>query len=169
LRHLGIIQEVPGIEVCQIIYACSRDLQAIKLAFGSTSAAPAWNPLADITIDGKVDVSDLAVAGRSYGSSHNFQAARRLSNLQPYDVIKLDAAQDGAGRLHIVWSENHKIFYTRLDRYGNSLIDDRRWTAAATPDSVGIGCDGGLQVWGLQRHMHRRVDQWEPGPTRTKS
>ncbi len=122
------------------------DLAVIEAAFGHTiwSGDPAWNPEADLNRDGRVNVEDLAIAGRSYGSDSTLHEARRLANSEQ-TTSHLDACLDGHDQLHVIWSEaaNNSVHYTRLDRYGNTLIDDVQVdrTAESTIDLVAVGCD----------------------------
>ena len=156
------------------------DLNMIKNAFGSNNLAPNWNPYADITIDGKVDVADLAVAGRSYNSPYSFQVARRLSN-QNQNVIKMSAAKDSLDRVHIAWSESGTVFYTRLDRYGNTLVDDLLLDSGSNVGDTGLSigvdpegnaqivwdcsigtCTSGIDKWGNQLQSKTRIDTVAP-------
>jgi hypothetical protein len=77
--------------------------------------------------DDLVNVEDLAIAGRSYGSSRNFHPARGFANgWYPSVGTRFGLAIDGSDRLHIAWSDGigsgsmHGVFYTRLDRFGNT-------------------------------------------------
>jgi hypothetical protein len=121
------------------------DLNRITAAFGSNDwSGGAWDAAADLDLNGKVDVHDLAIAGRSLGSQHNFHQARLLANNEQ-NVYRLDACIDGQDRVHVAWSDATylNVYYTRLDRYGNTLIDDvlvDHGSSTGT-DFVAIGCD----------------------------
>ena len=145
------------------------DLAVIEAAFGSTesSGAPEWNAEADLNEDDHVDVMDLAIAGRSYGSDRNLHQARRLAN-GDNTTNRLDACLDGLGRLHVVWSEYdwRSVFYTRLDRYGNTLVDDVLVDEGTSTGAglVAVGCDeegNAHLIWDCVSDVcQARFDRW---------
>ena len=111
----------------------STDLDLIKQALGATSSNPGFNPDADLDQSGRIDVADLAIAARSYGSTRNFTLARGFSNrggISAYVGTRHGLAVDRDDQLHIVWSDGsgsgtmQGVYYTRLDRFGNTLVDD---------------------------------------------
>ena len=59
----------------------NADMDIIAQALGSRSGDANWNPEADLDLNDKVDIADLAIAGRSYGSTHNFHFARPISSV----------------------------------------------------------------------------------------
>ena len=145
------------------------DLAVIKAAFGTTlwSGDPAWNPEADLNEDNRVNVKDLAIAGRSYGWDRNFHQARRLSN-STRTTNSFDACLDGRGQLHVAWVEDswRNVYYTRLDRYGNTLIDDVHVDRVTTArvDMVAVGCDAegnAHMIWDCDGAVcQARFDHW---------
>jgi hypothetical protein len=144
------------------------DLDVIEAAFGRTrwSGDPAWNAEADLNTDGRVDVRDLAIAGRSYGSDRNFHQPRRLSN-RHHTTNTFDACLDGRDQLHIVWVEDsyRYLYYTRLDRYGNTLIDDVPVDGPPnniTMVAVGCGSEGNAHlIWNCGTGAcQARFDRW---------
>jgi hypothetical protein len=137
--------------VCALVGDITRDghvglddLAVVVQALGSSEWAGGdrWNPAADLDYDDQVDVADLAIAGRSYGSDRVFHAPRRLSNAGDL-VTTLDACVDGLDQLHVAWVEGyHDVYYTRLDRYGNTLIDDVLLDSGSSRGpAVAVGCD----------------------------
>ena len=86
-----------------------NDIDIITMAFGSNdwSGNPAWNPTADLNEDDKIDIKDLAIAGRNYGSQRTFHQGRNFSN-SDNSVYKLDACLDGKDQIHIAWSDSDK-------------------------------------------------------------
>ena len=89
-----------------------------------------------------MDVADLAIAGRSYGSTRNFHYPRQISNTG-HTALLLSSCIDASDRIHIAWSETSNVYYTRLDRFGNTLIDDLllEHGGFAGNSAVAIGCD----------------------------
>jgi len=122
------------------------DLQTISDAFGSTESSgwPSWNPAADLNEDDKVDIKDLAIAGRNYSSQRNFHQGRYFSNAGE-TAYRSDSCIDGLDQIHIAWSDTtyRDVYYTRLDRYGNTLVDDVLVDSGSSTgvDVVTIGCD----------------------------
>ena len=64
---------------------------------------------------------------------------RQLNDYRCY----LSSCIDASDRIHIIWSESGDVFYTRLDRFGNTLIDDLllEHGSFAGNYSAAIGCD----------------------------
>ena len=120
----------------------TSDLSAISQDLGAYQTDPGFNRFLDLNIDNSVDVEDMAIAGRSFGSTRNFHYPRQISNTGS-SVILLSSCIDASDRIHIAWSESSNVYYTRLDRFGNTLIDDLLLEHGSnTGDSgVAIGCD----------------------------
>jgi len=120
----------------------ASDLSPIAQSLGSYQNDPGFNRFLDLNIDNYVDVADLAIAGRSYGSTRIFHYPRQISN-SGHNVIYLSSCIDASNRIHIAWSEDNNVYYTRLDRFGNTLIDDLllEHGGFAGNQSVAIGCD----------------------------
>ncbi|MBU0510146.1 MAG: hypothetical protein KJ638_00390, partial [Chloroflexi bacterium] len=145
------------------------DLNIITTAFGSNDWTPAspWNPAADLNEDDKIDIKDLAIAGRNSGSEHIFHRGRDFAN-SGVSVYRLDACLDGQDQVHIAWSDttNRDVYYTRLDRYGNTLIDDVLVDSGSSTgvDIIAIGCDkvGNAHLfWDCVSNVcEARYDQW---------
>lgn len=100
------------------------DLAILEAAFGSTDGDPNWDSRADINLNDEVDVEDLAIMGRSYQSPFNFYTPRPLVNNPRTSAIPSDIVLDTEGQAHIVWFGARGVYYTRLDRYGNTIVDD---------------------------------------------
>ena len=113
------------------------DLDLIGASLGSgrysqtTPVAQPWNPDLDLDQDNLIDVADLAIAGRSYGSTRTFHLARGFANgASASSGTRFGFAIDGSDRLHVAYSAGSGsgsmsgVCYTRLDRYGNTLVDD---------------------------------------------
>lgn len=106
------------------------DLAILEAAFGSTDGDPNWDYRADINLNDEVDVEDLAIMGRSYHSSFNFYTPRPLVNNPRASIVLTpsDIALDTEDQAHIVWrilsGARRGVYYTRLDRYGNTIVDD---------------------------------------------
>ncbi len=149
----------------------SVDLDLIAAAIGTDNYDDDWNAELDLNMNNKVNAADLAIAGRSCGATHSFHFTRPLSNREKY-VSKVNVAIDAIDRLHVVWAEgsgsSRGVYYTRLDRFGNTLIDDLLLdsSAGAGDDGVGIGCDAAGNahiVWNCHNSgdlCQARVDQW---------
>jgi hypothetical protein len=120
----------------------ASDLAAIVQSLGTYQNDPTYNRFRDLNQDNNVDVADLAIAGRSYGSTRNFHYPRQISN-SSHNVIYMSSCIDASDRIHIAWSESDNVYYTRLDRFGNTLIDDLllEHGGFAGNDAVAIGCD----------------------------
>jgi len=150
----------------------TSDLELVRQAFGSTEwgGYPNWNPFADLDIDGLVDVSDLAIAGRSVGSDHIFHYPRQVSNSTSGVHNDQAACLDGLDRLNVVWVQRispstEKAFFSRLDRFGNTLIDDYLLrSGSASISDVAVGCDdsGNAHViWQCPQGLcQARFDAW---------
>ncbi|MBU0511137.1 MAG: hypothetical protein KKD28_13000 [Chloroflexi bacterium] len=99
------------------------DLARLAAAFGSELGNPAYDALTDLDFDQTVDVHDLALMGRGYHSTVNFYAPRPLGN-NTGDIQLGDIVFDDQDQAHITWRQGDDIYYTRVDRFGNTLIDD---------------------------------------------
>lgn len=145
------------------------DLGIIADAFGSSESVggPAWNPAADLNEDDKVDIKDLAIAGRSYTATQVFHQGRHFPN-SSQDVYRSDACLDGLDQVHILWSDSNflDVYYTRLDRYGNTLVDDVLVDHGSSTgvDIIAIGCgqDGSAHLfWDCGSDVcQARFDPW---------
>ncbi len=120
----------------------SSDLGIIKQSLGTYQNDAGYSRFSDLNLDNYIDVMDLAIAGRSYGSTRNFHYPRQISN-SGGNAIYLSSCIDGSDRIHIAWSEDNNVYYTRLDRFGNTLIDDvlLEHGGFAGNSAVAIGCD----------------------------
>ncbi len=118
------------------------DLSAIAQKLGKYETDPGFDRFLDLNLDDFIDVRDLAIAGRSYGSDRNFHFPRKINN-STKDTILMSACIDGQDHIHIIWSESNDIYYTRLDRFGNTLIDDLFLQHGEFSSSTGlaIACD----------------------------
>ena len=118
------------------------DISILLASFGTYQTNPAYNRFADLNLDDNVNVKDLAIAGRSYGSTFNFHFPRHINN-ENHHILLMGGCIDKSDRIHIAWSELNEVYYTRLDRYGNTLIDDLLLDFGAWDgqNGVGIGCD----------------------------
>ena len=104
---------------------------------------PGFDQFLNLDLDYYIDVKDLAIAAALLpGSTRNFHYPRRIAN-STKSVIFQSSCIDASDRIHIAWSESSNVFYTRLDRYGNTLIDDvlLKHGAFAGKQPVAIGCD----------------------------
>ncbi len=144
------------------------DLSAIAQSLGKYQTDPGFDHFLDLNIDDFVDVKDLAIAGRSFGSNRNFHYPRRINNSN-HSVILMSSCIDASDRIHIAWSESSNVFYTRLDRYGNTLVDDvlLEHGTYAGDSGVAIGCDdqgNSHMIWDCADSNHgtcqARVDQY---------
>lgn len=106
------------------------DLAILEAAFGSTDGDPNWDYRADINRNDEVGVQDLAIMGRSYHSTFNFYTPRPLVNNPRTSVVLTpsDIVLDTDDQAHIVWripsGARRGVYYTRLDRYGDTIVDD---------------------------------------------
>jgi len=145
----------------------SIDLDLISAAIGTDNRDDDWNAELDLDRNRKIDVADLAIAGRGYGSEHSFHQARRIASGDE-TVSRLDACIDAQDQVHVVWSDSNyrDVYYTRLDRYGNTLIDDVLIDSGPSTgvSFVAIGCDDAGNahiVWdGISDVCQARFDQW---------
>ncbi|MCL6579962.1 MAG: hypothetical protein K6T73_11410 [Candidatus Bathyarchaeota archaeon] len=48
-------------------YIDSEDVELISAAYGSRPGSTNWNPDADLNGDGRVDLSDMTIAGKNHG------------------------------------------------------------------------------------------------------
>jgi len=165
--YWGVEAHVGDIDFNNLIN--TLDLQIIANAFGSSesSGGPQWNPLADLNEDDKIDLKDLAIAGRSYGMAHSFHRGRYFANTSQ-TTHRVDACLDGQDQVHIAWSDTlyRNVYYTRLDRFGNTLIDDVLVDSGSSTgtDIVALGCDdpGNAHIfWDcISSVCEARFDQW---------
>lgn len=146
----------------------ASDLSAISQLLGTTQTNSSFDRFKDLNLDNDIDVKDLAIAGRSYGSTRNFHYPRRVSN-SGSPIIYLGACMDASDRVHIAWSEANRVYYTRLDRFGNTLIDDVLLEAGGFAGNSGlaIGCDNqgnSHLIWDCADSQHgtcqARIDQF---------
>jgi hypothetical protein len=142
----------------------ATDLDLVRQAFGSNdwSGAPNWDPFADLNMNDKVDVADLAIAGRSYGASHIFHYPRQVSNTGA--AWEQDSCIDGLDHLNIIWSSSSKVYFSRLDRFGNTLIDDVWLDNVPSAREVAVGCDDAGDahvIWDCNEGLcQARFDRW---------
>jgi hypothetical protein len=47
-----------------------RDITILARAYGSTPISPNWNPLADLNLDERIDMADLAPVARRFGEQY---------------------------------------------------------------------------------------------------
>ena len=85
------------------------DLDTIAAKFGLYQSDPGFDRFLDLDIDNTIDVADLAIAGRSYGSTRNFHYPRRISNSTNI-VNYLSSCIDASDRIHIIWSASSNVF-----------------------------------------------------------
>jgi hypothetical protein len=141
------------------------DLSAIAQRLGASQSSPNYNRLFDLSLDDKINVVDLAIAGRSVGSPRSFHFLRQISNQT--SIILQDACLDGLGRINIAWISGttlQRLSFTRLDRFGNTLIDDVQLDSASYIYSVAIACDneGNAHLFWITRGKlyQARFDRW---------
>ncbi len=161
-RHWGTVGDVNYDGVIDDI-----DLDLISNAIGTDNRDDNWNPGLDIDRNSKIDIADLAIAGRGYGSDHVFHHVGQIANAEK-SVRCLDACIDAQDRIHVVWSDstNRDVYYSRLDRYGNTLIDDVLIDSGASTGVgfVAIGCDdagNSHMIWDCTSDIcQARFDRW---------
>ncbi|RCK73273.1 MAG: hypothetical protein ANABAC_0160 [Anaerolineae bacterium] len=139
------------------------DLNAIAQKLGLTASNPNYSRALDLSLDDKINVVDLAIAGRSYGAERIFHSVRQISNLSGF--ADQETCVDGLGRINIIWNDtSHGAFFSRLDRYGNTLIDDVKLASPDSSQPVGIGCDqqgNAHLVWIDGTDLYQaRFDRW---------
>lgn len=138
------------------------DLSAIAQVLGSRSTDFQYSRPSDLSLDNKIDITDLAIAGRSYNARHIFHYVRQISN-SANGVSHQDSCLDGLGRINSIWQNSAGIYFTRLDRYGNTLVDDVV-LAGSNSTPVGIGCDeaGNAHLaWVRNSRLYQaRFDRW---------
>ena len=144
------------------------DLEIITAAFGSNDwSGGSWNPAADLNEDKKINIQFGDSRTQSRLRPHNFHEARLPAN-NNQNVYKLDACIDGQDRVHVVWSDVlfTDVYYTRLDRFGNTLVDDVLVDHGASTgtDFVAIGCDDAGDahlIWDCVSSVcEARFDSW---------
>jgi hypothetical protein len=138
------------------------DLNIIKQAFGSTQSDAGFNHFADLNLDGKIDAADLAIAGRSYGSDRALHFPRQISNTGA--AYEQAACIDGLDHINIIWSSTSKVYFSRIDRYGNTLVDDVWLDNASSARNVAVGCDdagNAHAIWNCPEGLCQvRFDPW---------
>lgn len=134
------------------------DMQVLTDAYGSHSwnpVSPNWDWRADINNSGKVDLSDLVIAGYNYGDTYNFHWPRRISNGRNGNpdftrVIDIDTDVDSLGHVHIVWHEYTNsidwTYYTQLDAAGNSLVEDFRIDTLSRDARLAVDNQGNVHI-----------------------
>lgn len=140
------------------------DLSAIAQRLGINQSSPNYNRLFDLSLDDNINVVDLAIAGRSVGSPRSFHFLRQISSKSIY---LQDTCLDGLGRLNAAWisAENpQRLYFSRLDRFGNTLIDEVQLDSASNIYLVAIACDnhGNAHLfWVTREKLYRaRFDRW---------
>ncbi len=137
----------------------SADLAIIDAAYGTRSTTnplpPNWDARADINLDTVIDLSDLALAGRSFADPFTFHFQRRVSNGRSNDPqltnpFWCDAAADSLGRVHVIWQESttseKPLYYTQLDPSGNALIEDVLISNDSDVARLVVGPDGSAHI-----------------------
>ncbi len=76
----------------------SADLDAIAAKFGLYQSDPGFDEFLNLNLDYYIDVKDLAIAGRSYGSTRNFHYPRRIAN-STKSVIYQSSCIDASDRI----------------------------------------------------------------------
>ncbi len=140
------------------------DMAIIRAAYGShsyTPISPNWDPRADINLDGKVNLQDLALVGRSFGDTFNFHSLRRISNGTDNNpaltsIAEMDAVMDAGGTIHVIWVENkisnEPLYYSKIDKKGNALIEDILIDNDAIDSRLAVDSTGNIHiVW--RRHF----------------
>ena len=111
----------------------AADMAILSAAFGSHSwnpISPNWDIRADLNRDDRVNLTDLTIAGRNFGDTFNFHAARRLFNGRGNNpclstIIDTASDVDANGKVSIVFVDNtNRLYYTKVDPSGNTLVDD---------------------------------------------
>jgi len=59
----------------------TKDIEIMKVAFGSTPGKPNWNPAYDLNGDGKVDMRDIGTAANNYGKLSTKYYVKRLPSM----------------------------------------------------------------------------------------
>lgn len=139
------------------------DLNAIAQRLGLKYTDATYQKALDLNLDDKIDVFDLAIAGRSYRAARIFHYTRQISNCKNC-AYEQDSCLDGLGRINIVWSGSSEVYYSRLDRFGNTLIDDYLLSTVSSAVPVGIACgsDGTAHLfWKKGDYLYQaRFDRW---------
>lgn len=138
------------------------DLAIIKQNMGTDQYDTGFNPFADLNLDNKINAVDLAIAGRSYDSDRAIHFPRQVSN-SGY-AYEQAACLDGLDRINIIWSSSSKVYFSRLDRYGNTLVDDVWLDNVSSAVDVAVGCDdagNAHAIWNCPEGMcQARFDSW---------
>jgi hypothetical protein len=134
------------------------DMQVISNAYGSHSWTPVstnWDWRADLDKNGKVDLSDLAIAGFNYGETFNFHWPRRISNGRNSNpdltrAVDIDTDIDARGNVSIVWHEYGTsvdwIYYTQLDPAGNTVIEDLLIDKLSSDPRLAVDAQGNIHI-----------------------
>jgi hypothetical protein len=140
------------------------DLNAIAQRLGSKELDPDYPKALDLNLDGKINVADLAIAGRSYGAPRIFHYTRQISNCPKDCAYEQDSCLDGLGRINIIWRSSENVYFSRLDRFGNTLIDDVTLSSNASAAPLGIACDSNGTAhlfWKKGAYLYQaRFDRW---------
>jgi hypothetical protein len=147
------------------------DMQVISAAFGSHSWEPVsanWDWRADLDKSGKVDLTDLVIAGRNYGDTFNFHWPRRVSNGRTADpkstrVVDIDTDVDSRGNVHVIFHEYSTtadwMYYTQLDSAGNTLVEDLLLDKVARDGRVAVDADDNVHlVWTASGVLYTKLD-----------
>ncbi len=138
------------------------DLDAIRLVLGVSGSNPLYQSALDLNLDDKIDVKDLAIAGRSYGATRNVHFSRQISNQTIGSAMQ--ACLDGLERINLIWVRGYDVHFSRLDRYGNTLIDDCLVDHSSSLGEVAIGCSVTGEahlVWVHSGKLYQaRFDRW---------
>jgi hypothetical protein len=157
---VGALAYIGDINLDDIIN--SSDLNIIKQTLGTDSLDTGFNPFADLNLDNKINAADLAIAGRSYGSAHALHFPRQVSNTGT--AYEQAACIDGLDRINIIWSSSSKVYYSRLDRYGNTLVDDFWLDNVSSATDLAVGCDdagNAHAIWNCSEGLcQARFDPW---------
>jgi hypothetical protein len=135
-----------------------EDMQIVSNAYGSHSWNPVstnWDWRADLNKSGKVDLSDLAIAGYNFGATFNFHWPRRVSNGWNSDpnltrAIDIDTDVDNRGFVSIVWHEYGTsvdwIYFTQLDPAGNTVIEDTLIDKLSSDARLAVDAEGNVHI-----------------------
>lgn len=138
------------------------DLAVIKQNIGTDQNDTGFNRFADLNLDNKIDAADLAIAGRSCGSERAIHFPRQVSNSG--SAFEQASCLDGLDRINIIWSSSSKVYFSRLDRYGNTLVDDVWLDNVSSAVDVAVGCDengNAHAIWDCPEGFCQvRFDSW---------
>ncbi len=139
------------------------DLNAIAQKLGLKNTEANYSRALDLSLDDKINVVDLAIAGRSYGAPHLFHSVRQISNCVNC-VSYQESCLDGLGRINILWRTlDERIFFSLIDRFGNTLVDDVL-LASGVDEPISIACDqsGNAHLFWIKNSLlyQARFDAW---------